>query len=62
MVEAIHAVGKALGVKTIAEFVETQATLDTLHQMGIDYAQGYLLGMPEPLTNMAGNRIKVMPR
>lgn len=62
MVEAIHAVGKALGIETIAEFVETQATLDILHHMGINYAQGYLLGRPEPLTHMAGNRIKVMPR
>ncbi|TVP48046.1 MAG: ammonium transporter [Halomonas sp.] len=62
MVEAIHAVGKALNIETIAEFVETQATLDALHQIGIDYAQGYLLGIPEPLTHMAGSRIKVMPR
>ena len=62
MVEAIHAVGKALDIETIAEFVETQATLDVLQQIGIDYAQGYLLGMPEPLTHMAGSRIKVMPR
>ncbi|MDQ7731214.1 EAL domain-containing protein [Halomonas sp. SpR1] len=62
MVEAIHAVGKALAIKTIAEFVETQATLDTLHQMGIDFAQGDLLGRPEPLTQMASHRIKVMPR
>lgn len=62
MVEAIHAVGKALDIETIAEFVETQATLDALHQIGIDYAQGYFLGMPEPLTHMAGSRIKVMPR
>lgn len=62
MVEAIHAVGKALAIETIAEFVETQATLKVLHHIGIDYAQGYLIGKPAPLTNMAGHRIKVMPR
>lgn len=62
MVEAIHAVGKALHIETIAEFVETNETLNALKQIGIDYAQGYLLGMPEPLTHMAGSRIKVMPR
>ena len=62
MVEAIHAVGKALGIATIAEFVENQTTLDTLQHMGIDYAQGYLFGRPEPLTNTPGHHIKVMPR
>ncbi|SDN09465.1 ammonium transporter [Vreelandella arcis] len=62
MVEAIHAVGKALNIETIAEFVETQQTLDTLKTLGIDYAQGFLLGHPEPLTQAAGRPIKVMPR
>ena len=62
MVEAIHAVGKALDIQTIAEFVETQETVNTLQTIGIDYVQGYLIGMPEPLTHMAGGRIKVMPR
>ena len=62
MVEAIHAVGKALDIETIAEFVESQQTLDTLKTMGIDYAQGFLLGHPVPLTQAAGRPIKVMPR
>ncbi|MGM0858449.1 MAG: EAL domain-containing protein [Pseudomonadota bacterium] len=62
MVEAIHAVGRALNIETIAEFVETQQTLDTLKTMGIDYAQGFLLGHPVPLTQAAGRPIKVMPR
>ncbi|QNI02977.1 ammonium transporter [Halomonas sp. SH5A2] len=62
MVEAIHAVGKALNIETIAEFVETQQTLDTLEALGIDYAQGFLLGHPSSLTQVGGQPIKVMPR
>ncbi|WP_249975619.1 ammonium transporter [Vreelandella olivaria] len=62
MVEAIHAVGKALNIDTVAEFVEHTSTLSILQELGIDYAQGYLLGKPEPLTYMAGKKIKVMPR
>lgn len=62
MVEAIHAVGKALHIDTVAEYVEHQSTLDTLRSLGIDYAQGYLLGQPEPITVTAEGRIKVMPR
>ena len=62
MVEAIHAVGKALHIDTVAEYVENPSTLDMLHSLGIDYAQGYLLGKPEPITAAANGRIKVMPR
>jgi len=37
-----------LGIKTIAEFVESEAILDVLRDIGIDYAQGYYVGMPSP--------------
>ncbi len=33
---------------TIAEFVETAETLHTLKTLGVKYAQGYLIGKPEP--------------
>lgn len=33
-------------IKTIAEFVESQAILDALKIMGVDYVQGFFLGMP----------------
>ncbi|WP_083651457.1 ammonium transporter [Vreelandella massiliensis] len=62
MVEAIHSVGKTLNIATIAEFVETEATLNVLAQLGIDYAQGYLWGEPQPLTALAKSSIKMMPR
>ncbi len=37
-----------LGIKTIAEFVESQGILDELTSMGIDFVQGFHLGMPLP--------------
>ncbi len=49
MVEAIHQVGKVMGITTIAEFVEDSATLEMLREMGIGYAQGYEVHRPEPL-------------
>jgi diguanylate cyclase (GGDEF)-like protein/PAS domain S-box-containing protein len=53
MVEAICKVGKALGIETVAECVESQAVLDELGRIGIDYAQGYFLANPEPIERLA---------
>lgn len=47
-VKSIGNVARELGIKTIAEFVETKESLDLLREFGIDYAQGYLIGKPAP--------------
>ena len=36
-----------LGLKVVAEGVETEKLLDKLHQLGCDYAQGYLISKPQ---------------
>ena len=46
MVQAIHYLAKALGVKTIAEFAENQKIVDVLKELHIDYAQGFHFGKP----------------
>jgi diguanylate cyclase (GGDEF)-like protein/PAS domain S-box-containing protein len=50
MVEAIVQIGRAIGIETVAERVETPAVLDTLRRIGVGYAQGFLVGRP---TSMA---------
>lgn len=45
-------VARVLGIKTVAEFVETEATLQALRQLGVDYAQGYLVHKPAPLAEL----------
>jgi len=47
-VQAITSVSSGLGKKTVAEFVENQEVLDLIHQYGVDYAQGYHIGKPQP--------------
>ncbi|WP_051017140.1 EAL domain-containing protein [Cyanobium gracile] len=42
-------VAKVIGVKTIAECVEQPSVLDRLRQIGVDFAQGYLIHRPEPI-------------
>lgn len=46
MVTSINQVGKLLGMKTIAEFVENKEILEILTEIGVDYAQGYGMGKP----------------
>ena len=49
MVRSINDLGKVMGKKTIAEFVENAEILAILTDLGVDYAQGYALGRPELL-------------
>jgi len=46
LVKAIHETAHALGKTTVAEFVEDEATLEKLAELGVNYAQGYFIGKP----------------
>jgi diguanylate cyclase (GGDEF)-like protein len=48
MVKTISELGKSMGIKTIAEFVENEAIHKCLKELKIDYVQGYLIGRPHP--------------
>ena len=48
IVSAIVALGQALGLRIVAEGVETGSQQDFLTQLGCDSLQGYLLGHPLP--------------
>jgi EAL domain-containing protein (putative c-di-GMP-specific phosphodiesterase class I) len=50
VVHAVVALAKGFGQKTVAEGVEDAETLALLRDYGVDYAQGYFLGRPAPLT------------
>ena len=49
VVEAIVGIARGMGKKTVAEFVTDQAMTDRLRRSGIDYAQGFHIGMPRPI-------------
>lgn len=53
IVDAIHKVGRAHGMRTLAKSVESQQTLDTLIGLGIDFAQGYHIGGAVPASELA---------
>jgi diguanylate cyclase (GGDEF)-like protein/PAS domain S-box-containing protein len=52
LVRSINEIGHTMGKRTIAEFAETHGVIDKLREIGVDYAQGYSLGMPRPLEDL----------
>jgi diguanylate cyclase (GGDEF)-like protein len=49
MVQSINEVGHLMGMQTVAEFVENDAIVEVLREIGVDYAQGYGICPPRPL-------------
>ncbi len=52
MVSAINDIGHAMKLQTVAEFVETQADIELLQQLKVDYLQGYAINKPSNLDNL----------
>ncbi len=52
MVKSIHEIGCLMGKRTVAEFVESQALVAVLQDIGVHYAQGYAVGYPVPLAQV----------
>ncbi|WP_188152248.1 putative bifunctional diguanylate cyclase/phosphodiesterase [Teredinibacter waterburyi] len=60
IIKAISELGKALQLKTVAEGVETAASLATLEKIGCDQIQGYFISRPLPVdkfTNWMSDRL-----
>ena len=53
-VRAFVDVARVLKLQTVAEFVDEPALLPRLRELGVQWAQGYLLHRPEPLESMLG--------
>jgi PAS domain S-box-containing protein len=49
VVKAIVSLARAFGLKTIAEGIEDEQALTLLRAEGVDFAQGFHLGRPEPI-------------
>ena len=50
MVSAMIELSRSLNFRIVAEQVEDQLSLDTVKSMGIDFAQGFIIGRPQPLS------------
>ncbi len=47
-VKALVDVARGMGIRTIAEFVESREAFTLLRRIGVDYVQGYYIGRPGP--------------
>jgi diguanylate cyclase (GGDEF)-like protein len=52
MVKSIQQIGNVMGIKTIAEFVESPDVIQRLQALGVDYMQGREIGEPVPLDEL----------
>ena len=52
MVKSINEIAQILNKETIAEFVENDLIMKKLHEIGVDYVQGYAISYPEPLEDI----------
>ncbi|MBF0316749.1 MAG: bifunctional diguanylate cyclase/phosphodiesterase [Nitrospirae bacterium] len=59
-VRSIATLAKELNIRTVAKYVETPETLKELAVMGVDYAQGYFIGMPSAFIGDLEDRISVV--
>lgn len=57
MVKSINEIGHVMGLKTIAEFVESEAIMQRLQQIGVDYVQGYAIGKPVPIDDILNHLV-----
>lgn len=49
VVTAMVKIAQGLGKQTVAEFVTDEDTVQLLRTIGVDYAQGYHIGLPRPI-------------
>jgi Amt family ammonium transporter len=55
VVESIVQISRHLGLKTVAEYVETQSIANTLKQIGVDYLQGFHVAKPVPIETLVAS-------
>ncbi len=52
MIAAITQVARVMGLATVAEYVNSEPVRRKVRELGVDYAQGYLIGEPVPLAGV----------
>ncbi len=59
VVKSLARIATELGKQTVAEFVEDAETLELARRYGVDFAQGFHIGVPEPVSAWLGHTVPV---
>jgi diguanylate cyclase (GGDEF)-like protein len=59
MVAAITQVAKVMELKTVAEYVESEETRELISKLGVDFAQGHLIGKPITLDSVLADLAQI---
>jgi diguanylate cyclase (GGDEF)-like protein len=57
IVKAVVSLARAFSMQTVAEFVENDAIRELLKELGVTYAQGHVVGKPEPIDEFFRKRM-----
>lgn len=60
IVASVNTIAQAMGMLTVAEYVENSEILGILKELGVNYAQGYLIAKPTPLDNLLTTRTEAI--
>jgi diguanylate cyclase (GGDEF)-like protein len=61
MVAAITQVAKVMDLETVAEYVESEESRTLITKLGVDYAQGHIIGKPEPVESVLDRLTELAP-
>jgi EAL domain-containing protein (putative c-di-GMP-specific phosphodiesterase class I) len=59
VVKALVGLARGMGKETVAEFVGDRETVELLRQYGVDHAQGFAIGPPDPRLALTGGRLRI---
>jgi diguanylate cyclase (GGDEF)-like protein len=62
VIKLVAEIGRELGMKTIAEYVQGADSLALLEELGVDMAQGYFVGRPAKIPRFTATPISLGPR
>jgi EAL domain-containing protein (putative c-di-GMP-specific phosphodiesterase class I) len=62
MIQTLVGLGRLTGATIIAEGIEDAASLNLIRDLGVQLGQGWHLGTPQPLAELAGSRSRAVPQ
>jgi len=53
IIDSLVRIAELRGIACVAEWVESEESIEQLRRLGVNYAQGFFISMPKPLSELA---------